>query len=828
MQIDGPANIPAEDDGPPIDLDALHAEVAKWQERVPKLAKALRERTEELAAVREELRTAQSQKDTSDSGQSIDARLQAREGLIAELQDKVSQLGEKHRQLSGTLHTTSLDLESAQEEAQGWQAKWQEVTASLDNSVEVASRSNTELEQARLGWLKEKDAAVQSHAQGMQQLQRETESLRVRNANLGETVEFANKQIESLGDDMRLLMDRGKTAEATIAQGKAAQQQLQVQIEEAQQHSATLQAQLSDRQGALDSAQQELQQAREALVQAQTAIADLQQKATSQHDAIDQIRSEGAEQLQQQLQEQADQFTAQIQELQTALETEESRYSSAMQAAEQEQTQLVAQLDGKDTQLADLNSQITEGLQLAQRQLQKIGELEKTQAQRDLEIEQGLSQFQSAADEARQLQEYMQVLQTDLQTVKAQLQAEQAIASEHAEQREKDVAELAKLREEHQRWAEAEQDLLGQVNAVTQAGNEKQLELDAEIARLSECVNQAQDSQTERDEERRQLASRVQLLEETNEKLKVSLDERSALVRELESERGERNHNHQNLEAAQAQAQQQHAELQHKLTTFQEHAQSLEEKLLTQQGLMSELESELSEASSEHNAALKAVEQQYRQAKDERTKFAEQVTALQHRADDLEQLNKSAAKESSLSNQETLAELERERKARLDQQNAVYNLQAEIEQLQATASAAPAVKSESKTGSGENSRELEQLLRERTEELDKLRWKLEQPVENDDKLVMILNQQLDDARQENKRLRDKATAARASEDLTQVKGVGEKLAAQLQDLGISSLAQVADIDIKDLDDESHALHSFKSRIVRDEWVDQAKAILKNK
>ena len=116
MQIDGPANIPAEDDGSTIDLDALRAEVSKWQERVPKLAKALRERTEELAAAREELRAAQtSPARESISSEDTDARLQTRNALIAELQEKVTELGEKHRQLSGTLHTTNLDLESARE-----------------------------------------------------------------------------------------------------------------------------------------------------------------------------------------------------------------------------------------------------------------------------------------------------------------------------------------------------------------------------------------------------------------------------------------------------------------------------------------------------------------------------------------------------------------------------------------------------------------------------------------------------------------------------------------------------------------------------------------
>lgn len=135
----------------------------------------------------------------------------------------------------------------------------------------------------------------------------------------------------------------------------------------------------------------------------------------------------------------------------------------------------------------------------------------------------------------------------------------------------------------------------------------------------------------------------------------------------------------------------------------------------------------------------------------------------------------------------------------------------------------------SASGSEENAerlRELEQLLRERTEELDKLRWRVEQqPPSADENVVMILNQQLNDAREENKRLRDKLSNSKP-DDLTILKGVGDKLAKQLAELGVTQLVQIAELDEAGLDDESHVLHSFKSRIVRDDWIKQAKQALK--
>ena len=827
MQIDGPANISAEEDGSTIDLDALRAEVSKWQERVPKLAKALRERTEELAAAREELRTAQTSPAPENAPtEDTDARLQARNALIAELQEKVTQLGEKHRQLSGTLHTTNLDLESAREDAQNWHTKWQEATASLDDSVVVASRSSSELEQARLAWSQEKEALAEAHAQAMQQLQRETESLRVRNANLGETVEFANKQIESLGEDMQLLMDRGKSAEVTIAQSQETQAQLQNQIEELNQQNITLQTQLKDRQGLLDDAQQALQQRDEEALQAAQIV------------------------------------QTQLEEAQASLAETEAHYRSAMQAANDEQTQLVNQLDKKDAQINSLNKQLDEGIALAQNQRKEHQELEANLQALQHQLEQAnaefedqlaakqtaLSEKQTALSEKQtalsELQTALSETQTALSETQTALSESQTALSEsraaqdasdkaheaQLEQSKSDAAELARLREDQARWVAIEQDLLEQVNAVAEAGDSKQKELDAEIERLSECVSQAQDSHAEREAERRQLTTRLEELADENDKLKSSLEERSALVRELENEREAQRQNQQSSVSTLAAEEQRRTELEHKVTTFQEHAQNLEAKLLTQQGLMSELEGELSEARSENSQSLKAAENKYRQEKEERAALAEKLTALQHRIDDLERLNQDlvAAEEShKKAIRESEEELNRERAARQDQQNAVSNLQAELEQLQGAALTMSS-KEQEKPGktATQQTKELEQLLRERTEELDKLRWKLEQPVENDDKLVMILNQQLDDARQENKRLREKAAAASAGEELTRIKGIGEKLAQQLQEFGVTTVAQIAAINLTALENENHPLHALQSRIVRDEWIEQAKDLLK--
>lgn len=64
----------------------------------------------------------------------------------------------------------------------------------------------------------------------------------------------------------------------------------------------------------------------------------------------------------------------------------------------------------------------------------------------------------------------------------------------------------------------------------------------------------------------------------------------------------------------------------------------------------------------------------------------------------------------------------------------------------------------------------------------------------------------------------------ASDDLTRIKGLGPKIAGVLGDLGVASFAQIAawsDADVEQIDAQ---LGRFKGRIVRDQWVAQARLL----
>lgn len=62
--------------------------------------------------------------------------------------------------------------------------------------------------------------------------------------------------------------------------------------------------------------------------------------------------------------------------------------------------------------------------------------------------------------------------------------------------------------------------------------------------------------------------------------------------------------------------------------------------------------------------------------------------------------------------------------------------------------------------------------------------------------------------------------------LAQINGVGESFAEQLREAGIYTLAQVALINIDDLADGSHPLHAMRGRMESEDWIEQARELIK--
>lgn len=66
------------------------------------------------------------------------------------------------------------------------------------------------------------------------------------------------------------------------------------------------------------------------------------------------------------------------------------------------------------------------------------------------------------------------------------------------------------------------------------------------------------------------------------------------------------------------------------------------------------------------------------------------------------------------------------------------------------------------------------------------------------------------------------------DELTRIKGVGPKLAATLESLGVTSFAQIAEWDDAEIDRIDAQLGRFEGRIRRDDWVGQARLLADGK
>ncbi|XUU60485.1 hypothetical protein ACRAQ6_13135 [Erythrobacter sp. HA6-11] len=68
------------------------------------------------------------------------------------------------------------------------------------------------------------------------------------------------------------------------------------------------------------------------------------------------------------------------------------------------------------------------------------------------------------------------------------------------------------------------------------------------------------------------------------------------------------------------------------------------------------------------------------------------------------------------------------------------------------------------------------------------------------------------------------TTGSSADNLTRIKGLGPKLAAMLQEQGITTFAQIAEWSDADVDRIDAGLGRFQGRIRRDSWVEQAKLL----
>ena len=573
----------------------------------------------------------------------------------------------------------------------------------------------------------------------------------------------------------------GKLAEASAQQRESAGQLHSAKLEVAEQ-AAQIQLYKDKWQAAtatLDGCVVEKTQLAEELSQAENRWQDNESNLLQQH------------------QDMQSEFLQEIKQLNEHIEQVEANHSAAQQQSERQQ-QEIDHLQGQCDSLTNRNKTLQDTATLANNQMASMGEeITVLNTQVDAlseDLSQVNEQRHTALSEAGELREQLAALQHQVQT-NDQVQLDLRNA-----------------------WAREVQDLDSSVNTQAAAVERLQQELVDVVSRLSEEVSAASLDRDEAVKTAQQVtlqAEQAQAAADSAkaelERVRHQLDERSNLVRELEQETQSQQRQHaQQLAQLQQDAGQARqledalSEANNRADTQHAHAQQLEAKLQQQMELLTQLEDELSQTS--------------RQAQDD-VRLAE--------------------------------EAQRELKLQQAQLNErCEELTAEVEQLRANATSNPtsnpisdaASNSGAETGSGriapDDSRHealaLQKVLTERTEELEDLRWRLKQQTEQSqnggapDNVLMVLNQQLKDARDENTRLLQKlADQPAAADDLTQIKGVGRKLAAQLRDLGYASYAQIAELAEAALESTDHPLYTMRSRVIRDQWISQARQLLQN-
>lgn len=711
-------------DGPSDDA-ALLAELGKWRERVPKLAAALRQRSEEVDALKAALEASRAQADraagSGDAAAAGGAGIRARDELIAELEAKLADLAERHKVAQGELHARQLTIDELGADLAMWKDKWRSLTRNLDDQAEAASTRDERLhrlEQAHADALQQVNQ-VSADRDGLRkaldEARSERDSLHQRNEQLFETTEFANRQITSLTDSL-----------ADLRQSLRAERE-QVQALTAQRDQERQQA------------EQDAARAEQAASETEREVLSLRQQLT---EAQDNARG-------------ADERVAAAQAAATQAEEQAARSREAASEVELEAGTL-------RLQLAETQAEAREaGEQLAVAQAAAESAAERTKA-----LEAALAETCAARDA---LEHGVAGLSEELH------QAQMAVASGEAA-----TADLEFRIAEAQRARQAAQDAEAGALERSHALEADVAHQGEELARLADVVSAAQRTTEEREQERRALSEDLQQSQTRIRHLEQQLAERSSLVRTLEQDQTENASRCQALEQQRDELEEALMRAERHVRENADHVSALDAKLERQKELMLELESELAEVRNEQAQTRKL-----------------------HNAD--------AA----------------------DRDSEVEALQTQV-------------------------RKLEGLIRERTESLNQLEWQrglaaeeaAEEAAETaksskadlelpnpDAKLMLVLNQQLESTRKRNEELLERVRELEAAvdtqarrdqgDDLTRIHGVGQKLAEQLNDLGIYRFQQIAELDEAGLDEENHVLHSHRGRILRDGWIQQAAKLIRH-
>jgi len=471
-------------------VEALRNELAKWQVRVPKLASALRERTSEVEDLKARLADRECQRDGDGAfpGEPGSAGIQARDALIRELEAKVRALTGKHEDLEGQLRARDLEISRLRREAEEWREKWQAVTATLDERADGVEQKARELKRVQrelddlLSLQESHKSRIKAQDLELTTLRERSRSLESRNQNLFETTELANRQIETLGENLGHLRAELKAARQALAEHQAYSSEkssFDAALASAREETAAVEARLRDR--------EETHAVLKAEVGRLEACVDSANQATGRFETE-----------RRQLSEQQDELKRRNQHLESQL----AERSNLVVGLEQEKRAI----SSRTTSLEDENRRLSEALEKSQKAA--AGNADH------------IAQVDARLERQKQLMENLEAEFAEVQEAYAD-----AVKSHQRVVREKD-AELATLRERADEIGVAE---LRKALADT----ETRLEEARESATAS---REALVAETERN---RQLADELDSQRAQEEDMRRSLNEKvDRLEQQLDSQTG--------------------------------------------------------------------------------------------------------------------------------------------------------------------------------------------------------------------------------------------------------------------------------------------------
>lgn len=686
------------------------AELAKWRARVPKLASALKQRTEQVGLLESELARLQSEAGKASVG---GPGLQARDEHIAALELKLSGLTTNYQNSEGNLRARDLELEDLRADLLASKQRWQSLTEALDGQVastddaQALLASATEQQstlQAELKAATERQSVLQAELDALvtrESLQRtELDAATAQEFEQQGKLDAATERESALHENLNAATERESTLQTQFDALTEQESLLQAKFEAAVEREATQQAEL-------EAQQQQLTEQGLAASTAQQALADLRIA-----DAL------VAGQLEEQLEEQGD-------ALQEALE--------------------------RLTNLDDRNEKLLETTELANSQLISL-----------------------SADITR--------LQGELAS------QEQTFAARLAEQQQHGQLDTAQIQAEH---SERLRDIHAQTLLVFEALERQSLEeqrngVAAKQASLElEMYNDYVDLQQAAQGLMQQLhRTQAQLLDQQRTAEQTNTQQAEAIQRDANAYRQDLAEVTLALEA--------------EISVLQEQLQLQEQQEQQQQKKQQALQASIDDEARP------------------RVSILGEISLANEGLSDFEQAWSGLDGHSADEAKDTIRELERLLKIRNDELSAA--LAARVHFLPATAPVAPLSSPLVSYGPDSDS-----TLDIAATDSDS------NSATSESATVARLHEQVNLARTENERLRQQlertSAALLESDDLTQLKGVGGKMAEQLRELGISQFAQMAALDLADLEAPDHPLYNLRSRVERNGWIEQAKALV---